>query len=106
MTESGRHSERLDAPKGGAARTKTEIRDAIDTIDRQVVDLLVQRMGLALEIGALKRRAGEPVLDTKREESLLAKVRGLSRAPLDEEGIQAIYETIMKVSRRLQKEKS
>ena len=104
MSKFQKYSERQEKPKGGARQTKTEIRDAIDAIDRQVVDLLGERMGLALEIGALKRRAGEPVLDAQREQALLAKVRGLSRAPLDGEDVEKIYETIMQVSKRLQQQ--
>lgn len=85
-------------------KSKQEIRDAIDSIDKKLVALLGARMESALEMGALKKATGQPVLDKKREQALLGKIVGYPKGPLDPEGLKEIYETIMKVSRRLQKE--
>ena len=43
-----------------------ELREQIDSIDRQMVELYLERMDRVLQIGAWKREQGLPVLDTER----------------------------------------
>lgn len=53
----------------------TVLRNKIDDIDNAILNLLVQRMNLASEIGEIKNRYGLPVYAPKREAEMLAARR-------------------------------
>ncbi len=48
------------------------LRDQIDDIDSQLVDLLARRRAVTTQVGALKSRVGMPIYAPKREAELLA----------------------------------
>lgn len=50
------------------------IREQINTIDSQLVELLEKRMELVDQVTAYKRATGKPVLDTSRENAVLERV--------------------------------
>lgn len=78
------------------------LRNEIDVLDRQIIELLVDRAKLARKIGDVKHRFGLAVVEKHREDAVLAKVERLRKAPLDELGLQRIYRAIMLTMRRLQ----
>jgi chorismate mutase / prephenate dehydrogenase len=49
------------------------LRDEIDHIDRQLVDLLAQRLQVTTKVGQLKSQQGMPIYAPEREAQLLAK---------------------------------
>lgn len=49
------------------------IRQEIDQIDDQIVQLLEERMHLVEGVVAYKKSTGKPILDTKREEVIFEK---------------------------------
>lgn len=51
-----------------------EIREKIDAIDKQLVELFCNRMGVAAQVAEYKKQHSLPVLDSNRERQLLAKV--------------------------------
>ena len=53
----------------------SEWRARIDQVDRELVDLINERLGYALEIGKIKRVEGLEVYDPKREADLLQKLQ-------------------------------
>src|SRR4051812_22701176 len=50
------------------------IREQIDALDKQLVELLNQRLALAAEIGKVKRSAGGQIYVAEREDAVLRKV--------------------------------
>ncbi len=52
------------------------LRDEIDRIDGQVVDLLNDRVRAAAEIGKIKSQLGVDAYDPAREEQVFAKIEG------------------------------
>ena len=56
----------------------SEIREKIDGIDSQIVELYKRRMEAVREIGAYKRAHGLPVYDSARERDLLNRVGELA----------------------------
>ena len=77
-----------------------DLRDKIDTLDREIVKLLVERMGISAEVAAYKIANGMPVLDKTREAALLEKISALSG---DMSGYtHEIYLEILKQSRAYQ----
>lgn len=51
------------------------LRDKIDSVDSQLIDLLAQRLALVAEVGEVKSTAGVPIYAPDREASMLAKRR-------------------------------
>ncbi len=79
-------------------------RKKIDEIDRKLVELLNQRAQAAQEIGRLKRNTKMPIYEPDRERAVFANVRQVSKGPLPELDLTQIYERIMDVMRKIQKE--
>ncbi len=77
-----------------------DLREMIDSLDREIVELLVKRMNVSAEIAAYKIKNNMPVLDKSREEALLEKIASLSG---DMSGYtHEIYLEILKQSRAYQ----
>ncbi len=51
-----------------------ELRKRIDKIDREIVRLLEKRIGIAKEIGRLKRDTGAEIFDPEREREVLENI--------------------------------
>lgn len=75
-----------------------ELREQIDGIDRQLVDLYCRRMDVARAVGRYKRENRLPVLDSERERNLLNKVAEQAGAE-NEQGIRALYHLLLDHSR-------
>lgn len=83
-----------------------ESRKRIDSIDEQIVTLLNRRAAEVKQLGRLKRVAGLPLVDVRREADIYRRVRAESFGQMDDAGLTRIYEQIVKESRRLQSELS
>ena len=79
----------------------TELRDQIDSIDRELVELFKKRMSVSASVAEYKRQTGMNVLDPSRERALLAKVSELSGEEF-EEYTRTLYATILDLSRSYQ----
>jgi chorismate mutase/prephenate dehydratase len=80
-----------------------QIREQIDRIDRQLVELLNQRLALAAEIGRVKRQAGGQIYVAEREDAVLRKVTSQNDGPIKNVALQAIYREIMSAAIALEK---
>lgn len=78
------------------------IRQDIDKIDRELLALMEKRMDLVSQVAAYKKETGKPILDTGREEAVLAKVASLVENKDYEETLVASFADIMKQSRAYQ----
>jgi chorismate mutase/prephenate dehydratase len=79
------------------------IREKIDTLDRELLDLINQRLTLAAEIGRIKRSTGGEIYVPEREEAVLRKVLAHNKGPIKEEALRAIYREIMSAAIALEK---
>jgi chorismate mutase/prephenate dehydratase len=79
------------------------IREKIDSLDRQIVELLNQRLALAAEIGKVKRNAGGQIYVAEREDAVLRKVTELNQGPIKHDALRAIYREIMSAAIALEK---
>ena len=80
------------------------LRNEIDGIDRQIADLLQQRMGVTLQVGQYKVRNNMKVLDEDREAQVLAAKAALSDDPAMQSALITLFETIMSISRKQQRQ--
>ncbi|MCK4531185.1 MAG: chorismate mutase [Candidatus Marinimicrobia bacterium] len=74
-------------------------RKKIDKIDEQLVKLLDERMGLAFELGKLKKFDGRDVFDANREEEVFNKLQDLPKQTIRDNEIKELYEQIIRISR-------
>ncbi len=79
----------------------TELREQIDTIDKELVELFKRRMNVCADVAEYKRQTGMNVLDSSRERALLNKVSELSGEAF-EEYTRTLYATILDLSRSYQ----
>lgn len=79
-----------------------ELRDQIDHIDEQIVDLFEQRMSLAEQVAAYKLTIGKKVLDLDREKEKVEKVQQLAHTDFNKQGVASIFENLMAISRMRQ----
>jgi chorismate mutase len=76
----------------------------IDELDHRLVELLSERAEAAHEIGKLKRNSGMPIYEPDREQTVFQNVQKANRGPLSDEDMLSIYERIMTIMRRIQRE--
>jgi chorismate mutase len=81
-----------------------EWRKKIDEIDRQIIRLINERAKCAQEIGKLKRSTDMPIYEPDRERIIFDNVRRENQGPLPDLEVRHIYERIIDVMRKLQKE--
>jgi chorismate mutase len=83
--------------------TLEELRERIDVLDRQLVELLSERARAAQMIGNLKKATQLPVYEPAREKVIYANVRAANQGPLPDIEMTHIYERIIDVMRCLQR---
>jgi len=81
-----------------------EWRKQIDEVDKQIIRLLNERARAAQEIGKLKRNTAMPIYEPDRERVIYENVRRENKGPLPDLEVKHIYERIIDVMRKLQKE--
>ena len=84
--------------------TLEELRNQIDVLDRQLVELLSERARAAQQIGHLKVATSLPVYEPAREKVIYANVRAANKGPLPDIELTHIYERIIDVMRALQRD--
>ena len=78
------------------------LRDQIDGIDRQIVELYEDRMKLCAQVAEYKIETGKKVFDKKREEEKIRRAKAMTHNAFNEKGIEELFEQIMSMSRKLQ----
>ena len=86
--------------------TIDELRQRIDRLDEQLVELLSERANCALEIGKLKHNLGLEVYQPDREAEVLHHVQSHGRStgsPLAGDAIARVFERIIDEARRIER---
>jgi len=77
-----------------------KLRDNIDHIDQQILDLISQRLTQVQDVVALKKAHNIPVYHPAREEDLISKLRSQARASgIDADFMEEMYRVILRNSR-------
>ena len=80
----------------------SQLRQQIDTIDRQIVDLYEKRMDVSRQVAEYKIETGKKVFDKQREQEKIAGVKALTLNDFNSHGVEELFEQIMSMSRKLQ----
>lgn len=92
---------------GGTEDNSMDIADwrkRIDEIDVQLVAMINERAKAASAIGALKRQMALPIYEPQREQMVFDNVRRANQGPLADGDLLRIFERIMDVMRKLQRD--
>jgi chorismate mutase-like protein len=81
-------------------------RKRIDQIDEKLLELLNERSRCAIEIGKIKRAQNVRVYDPEREREILRRMKQQNSGPLDEEGLQRLFERVIDECRRIERNES
>lgn len=79
------------------------LREQIDAIDGQILELLNRRARIAQEVGHVKAETNAPVFRPEREAQVLRKVADLNSGPLVSSDVQIIFREIMSSCRALER---
>lgn len=74
-------------------------REEIDLIDDKIIELLIKRFQIVLDIKEYKENHNLPILDTNREQAIISKINNLNF----DDNIIEIYKVIMQESKKIQK---
>jgi chorismate mutase len=78
------------------------LRQEIDSIDREILKLIANRMRLVLKVGDYKREHALPVHDPERERRMLESLAQSAPPPLTAESVRRIFERLIDASRYLE----
>lgn len=79
-----------------------QIRENIDRVDRELVELFESRMKLCQEVAEYKIANGKQVLDIKREKEKIDKIKNLVKQDFNRHAAGELFKQIMAMSRKLQ----
>ena len=83
-------------------RSLEELRNELDRIDSQIIQLYEERMSVCEEVGEIKIEEGRNVFDRNREQQKLAQVTREAKDPFYKKGLTELFEQLMSQSRKLQ----
>ena len=80
-----------------------ELRQQIDDLDEEIIQLLKKRMGISKEVGKLKEKLDIPVEDKNREDEIIDRLTKQTGRNLSEEQLIRIFTVVFKSSKQVQK---
>jgi chorismate mutase/prephenate dehydratase len=83
-------------------KTLSDLRTAIDAVDRDLLALLNRRAALANEVGEIKRAEGSPVFRPEREAQVINGLTASNPGPLKPNNVANIWREIMSACRALE----
>jgi len=81
----------------------SDIRNRIDTIDKQLVEMLNERAECAIEIGKMKNKGQKSIFAPEREVQVLSGVLRNNKGPLSDKTMSAIFREVISACRALEK---
>jgi 3-deoxy-7-phosphoheptulonate synthase len=79
------------------------LRERIDEIDSNLIDLLEQRAVVVEEVGRIKKEHNLPIYQPQREEQVYEHVTAQAKGPLPPEAIRQVFEGIVDQMRKIQR---
>ncbi|MCD6526245.1 MAG: chorismate mutase [Desulfuromonas sp.] len=86
--------------------TIDDIRQEIDRLDNELLQIFNRRAEMALKIGHLKKELDIPVYDPEREKRIFTKMGEANPGPLDNNAIKRLFERVIDESRTLERIKT
>jgi chorismate mutase-like protein len=80
-----------------------DLRNKIDALDEEIVNLLNKRTEIVLEIGKLKSKSDSSIYVPHREQEIIKRLTNLNKGPFPNDGLAHVYNEIMSACRSLEK---
>jgi len=92
-----------DKTKTSSARAPSlaALQSKLDRLDRELLRLANERACVSVQIGKLHQAAGQPAFVLGQEEEAIARVVGLTKGPLSQRTIRAVFRELVSGSRLL-----
>lgn len=81
----------------------SDIRGEIDSIDKQLVEMINRRAECAIEIGKMKNKGSKSIFAPEREVQVLNGVLRNNQGPLSDKAISAVFREVISACRALEK---
>jgi chorismate mutase/prephenate dehydratase len=85
-----------------ADKKLTELRERIDRIDEEILDLLNRRAAVVLEVGRFKENQSKEFFVAARERDIYERLTGRNPGPFPNEGLRRVYREIISASLSLE----
>lgn len=82
-----------------------KLRDEVDKVDAELVELLIKRINISIEIGTIKKSLGLNTYDARRESEIDENINKIAENPGIRKSLKRIYERIIDESRAIQRER-
>ncbi len=82
------------------------LREELDKINGQLLDLLNRRAEIVQQIGKIKKENNLPIYDPEREQAMYAKIVAKNMGPFSDETIEHLFKEIAKASTKLQEKQN
>mgnify|MGYP000432757545 CR=1 FL=1 len=79
-----------------------DLRNEIDSIDRQMTELFEKRMEISRKVAKYKISTGKKVFDKEREKKVIEKAKDMTHNDFNRHGIEELFQQIMAMSRKKQ----
>lgn len=83
--------------------TIEDIREQIDALDDELLNIFNRRAALALAIGEIKKAEGRAVYDAERERSIFDRMQAANPGPLDNGAVVRLFERVVEETRGLER---
>ena len=83
-----------------------DFRRKIDRLDDQLIDIIVERLSLTLDIGEIKKEINLNITDNNREQEIINRITQRLNGRLNPKEIENIFNLIFQISKKLQKKNS
>ena len=81
-----------------------ELRNQLDSLNDQILNLLSERAKIVLRVGEVKKENNIPLYDPEREQAMFAKIVAKNPGPFSDETVEYLFKEIAKASLELQKQ--
>ena len=83
-----------------------DFREKIDRLDDQLIDIIVERLSLTLDIGEIKKEINLNITDNNREQEIINRMTQRLKGRLNPKEIEKIFNLIFQISKKIQKKNS
>ncbi len=80
--------------------TLAEAREAIDAVDRELLDAVNRRLELVRRLHEHKLAHGLPLRDPGREQAMVARLQEANAGPLSADGVAELFAHVLELVRR------
>src|SRR5207302_11314022 len=80
--------------------SRSDLRDRIAAVDRQVLEALNERLELVRRVRAHKQETGQPLIDAAREAELLDELARSNRGPLGEPAVRSLFSAVLDIMKQ------